>query len=75
MQGRTRTRSNVRRKSKGQIDYTLLVIVAFMLAFGLIMVYSASSYNAHLQPGNSLYYLTKQAVSAGVGLVAMFIVI
>jgi len=75
MQGRTRTRSNVRRKSKGQIDYTLLVIVAFMLAFGLIMVYSASSYNATLQTGNSLYYLTKQAVSAGVGIVAMFIVI
>lgn len=74
MQESTRTRSKIRRKNKGQIDYTLLVIVAFMLAFGLIMVYSASSYNATLTTGDSLYYLKKQAASALIGIVAIFLI-
>lgn len=74
MQERTRTRSKTRRKNKGQIDYTLLVIVVFMLAFGLIMVYSASSYNATLNTGDSLFYLKKQAASCVVGIVAIFLI-
>ncbi len=73
MQESTRTRSKIRRKNKGQIDYTLLVIVAFMLAFGLIMVYSASSYNATLNTGDSLFYLKKQAASCVIGIVAIIL--
>lgn len=73
----TRTHRTTRKrikKNKGQIDYTLLVIVAFMLAFGLIMVYSASSYNATLKTGDSLYYLKKQAISCGLGIVAIVVI-
>ncbi len=73
MQESTRTRSKIRRKNKGQIDYTLLVIVVFMLAFGLIMVYSASSYNATLNTGDSLFYLKKQAASCVIGIVAIIL--
>lgn len=74
MQESTATRKKIKRKNKGQIDYTLLVIVAFMLAFGLIMVYSASSYNATLTTGDSLYYLKKQAASGLIGIVAIFLI-
>ena len=40
-----------RRKKKQQseyfFDYSLLFIVLFLLGFGLIMIYSASSYEAY----------------------------
>ncbi len=70
----TRRRPQKRIKRKGQIDYSLLVIVVFMLAFGLIMVYSASSYNATLLTGDSLYYLKKQALSCLIGIVAIIVI-
>ncbi len=70
----TRRRPRKRIKRKGQIDYSLLVIVVFMLAFGLIMVYSASSYNATLLTGDSLYYLKKQALSCLIGIVAIIVI-
>lgn len=75
MQENTKTRK-VRRvkKQKGHIDYTLLVIVIFMLAFGLVMLFSASSYNASLQIGDSLFYLKKQLIACALGFVAIFII-
>ena len=33
-------------KRRGNIDYSLLFIVLFLLAFGLVMLYSTSSYEA-----------------------------
>ena len=45
-----------RRKKKQQseyfFDYSLLFIVLFLLGFGLIMIYSASSYEAYDSHGN-----------------------
>ncbi len=52
-------------------DYSLLFIVLFLLGFGLIMIYSASSYEAFNQFGDGTYYLKKQAIAAVMGLVAM----
>lgn len=63
---------------KGQqdifVDYTLLFIVLFLLGFGLIMLYSVSSYEANLDFGDSAYYLKKQLFATAVGLVAMIVV-
>ncbi|MBP5325880.1 MAG: cell division protein FtsW [Pseudobutyrivibrio sp.] len=53
-------------------DYTLLLIVIFILAFGLVMLYSTSAYAASLKMGNSVFYLKKQAVAAALGFVGMF---
>jgi cell division protein FtsW len=53
-------------------DYTLLLIVIFILAFGLVMLYSTSAYAASLKRGNSIFYLRKQAMAAGLGFVGMF---
>lgn len=55
-------------------DYALLFIVLFLLVFGLVMLYSVSSYEAGLDYGDSAYYLKKQAISTCLGLVGMFIV-
>ncbi|MCM1175418.1 MAG: putative lipid II flippase FtsW [Blautia sp.] len=57
------------------MDYTLLFIVIFLLGFGLVMVYSTSSYSANLQfDGDSAWYFRKQLGATAVGLVAMIVV-
>lgn len=61
-------------RRKRYVDYSLLVIVFFLLAFGLVMVYSTSSYSASLDfEGDSLFYLKRQLISVVVGLLAMAI--
>jgi len=58
------------------MDYTLLVIVVVLLAFGLVMLYSASAYSSYLENnGDSTWYLRNQAKNTVLGLVAMFIVL
>ncbi len=56
------------------MDYSLLFIVFFLLGFGLIMVYSTSSYEANLDYGDSAYYLKKQLFATILGLIAMIVV-
>lgn len=65
-----------RRKTKGNFyfDYTLLFIVIFLLCFGLVMLYSTSSYEANLSFGDSSYYLTKQIKASIIGVVVMIVV-
>ncbi len=56
------------------MDYSLLFIVLFLLGFGMVMVYSTSSYEANLDFGDSAYYLKKQLFATILGLVAMLFV-
>lgn len=71
----TRSKSFVRKKTKkSYFDYSLMFLIIFMLAFGLLMLYSTSSYNAAIEFGNSTYYLKKQFKSTLLGLAVMFIV-
>ena len=55
-------------------DYSLLFTIIFLTVFGLIMIYSASSYKAQLDYGNPGYFMLRQAGVAGVSFVAMYIV-
>ncbi len=55
-------------------DYSLLFIVIFLVCFGLVVLYSTSSYNGQLKFQDAGYYLKKQAFAAGLGLVAMLVV-
>lgn len=78
----TRRRSGTKRRNRIQIpffkgtffDYSLLFIILFLVAFGLVMVYSTSSYSAQLNGGDATHYLKRQAMAAIVGLVGMVIV-
>ncbi len=63
-----------KKKEETFFDYTLLFIVLFLLGFGLIMVYSVSSYEANLDLGDSTFYLRKQLFATIVGLVGMIFV-
>ena len=60
--------------SENFMDYSLLFIVLFLLGFGLIMVYSTSSYEANLDFADSAYYLKKQLFATILGLIAMMVV-
>ena len=54
-------------------DYSLLFVTIFLLVFGLIMIYSASSYTAQMEEGNPAFYFNKQLLFTVIGLGAMFI--
>lgn len=74
-----RNRRSLRMKKKDEyfFDYSLLFIVLFLVGFGLIMVYSASSYDAStsaLMNYDAAYYLKKQVFASVLGIIAMFVV-
>ncbi|MBD5485935.1 MAG: cell division protein FtsW [Lachnospiraceae bacterium] len=68
--------SSRRRQSNSEnfMDYSLLFIVLFLLGFGLVMVYSTSSYEANLDYNDAAYYLKKQMFATILGLIAMLVV-
>ena len=63
-----------RERSEYYFDYSLLFIVLFLLGFGLIMVYSASSYEAFDDYGDAAFYMKKQLIANLMGLTAMVVV-
>lgn len=60
-----------RNKKEFFYDYTLLLIVLLLVCFGLIMLYSVSSYEANLDFGDPAYYLKKQIFATVIGFVVM----
>ncbi|MBQ8971030.1 MAG: cell division protein FtsW, partial [Lachnospiraceae bacterium] len=64
-----------KKRERTFFDFTLLFIVIFLLCFGLVMLYSVSSYDANLNYGDSGYFLKKQLVSTIFGVVVMVFVI
>ena len=51
----------------------LISCVVILVGYGLVMIYSASSVTAVTDYGDAAYYLVRQAIFAGVGLVAAII--
>lgn len=70
------SRSRENQRQKGYIDYTLIFIIILLLGFGLIMVYSTSSYEASMTASiknDPMYYLRKQAGAMVAGMFALVI--
>ena len=66
-----------KKKKGGKVhyfDYSLLAIVIFLMCFGLIMLYSTSSYSAQLELGDSMYYLKRQGIFSILGFGVMLFV-
>lgn len=61
-------------KSLKRLDASFTVLICVMLAFGLIMVFSSSYAVALHKYGNSLHYITRQAMFALCGVVAMYFI-
>ena len=51
-----------RRRRTGYYDYNLLAAVIILICFGLVMLYSASAYEASNKFGNDMYYFGRQAL-------------
>ena len=67
---------NTKKKKKFELnmDYSLLVIMAFLICFGLVMLYSCSSYDGLIEHNDSMYYLKQQLVKTMMGIGAMLFV-
>lgn len=59
---------------KKPLDYSLLIPVLLLVCLGVVMVYSASSAVALKRYGSDLYFLKKQILFAGLGLVGLLVV-
>ncbi len=57
----------------GKLDFAILTVTILLTLFGLVMVFSASYYEAQQNKGGSTFYLTKQLLGAGVGVVVMLV--
>lgn len=64
---RTRTRIHY-------FDYSLIAVIVFLSCFGLLMLYSTSSYSALTKYNDGMHYLKRQAVFCMAGFVGMYIV-
>lgn len=62
------------KKTHNYYDYSLLFLILFLVCFGLVMIYSTSSYNAQRIYGDATYYLTRQALFGGAGILIMLFV-
>lgn len=67
-------KSRVREKympKRRYLDYPMLFIVMFLVGFGLVMIFSTSSYKSTLNFGNPYHWLIRQCFAVGVGAVFM----
>ncbi len=55
------------------IDYWLAITVFALIVFGLIMIYSSSIIISYEKVGHGYYYLTQQAISAAIGILAWIV--
>ncbi len=61
-------------KKKSRIDYTLFVLVIFLVICGLVLLFSTSAYNGRVKFNDSSYYFKKQLFATVLGFIAMIIV-
>lgn len=60
------------KKKTDYYDYSLLAVIILLTCFGLVMLYSTSSYMAELNHGDDMYYFKKQAaISFGCIIIAL----
>lgn len=66
-------RKRVRKKEKNTryYDYMLLAVVIFLLCFGLVMLYSTTSYTAQVEEGDSMWYFKRQAFYSTISVLVM----
>jgi len=61
----------IKPNNKFKVDWILLIVVLILVAFGVLMVYSASYYSAELTYGDGKFFMKKQIYGAIIGLVGM----
>lgn len=64
----------LKKKEAVYFDYSLLAVLIFLICFGLVMLYSTSSYSALVKYGNSMHFFVRQLLFTIVGFIGMYIV-
>ncbi len=67
-------RAAERQKKEFYVDYSMIFIVLFLLTFGLIMLYSTSSYEAAIDHSDAAYFFKRQLGFTMFGLAVMAVV-
>ena len=63
-----------RKNNTGKADPALLTLVLLLAVFGLVILFSASSYNGRVRFHDTAYYFKKQLFATALGLAAMYAV-
>lgn len=75
--GAGRIARELRRKISAEaryFDYDMVLVIIFLICFGLVMLYSTSFYEAAEDFGSGLFYFRRQAAFAAAGLILMLFV-
>lgn len=67
---KSKRRKAVKKQAVHYFDYSLLAIIIFLMCFGLVMLYSISSYEARTEYGDGMYFLKRQGL-IGLGSIAV----
>lgn len=67
-----RIRIQIKNKQIRYFDYSLLAVLIFLVCFGLVMLYSTSSYSAQEKFGDSMYYFKRQIMISAASFLGMF---
>lgn len=71
---KTRTKPKIHVNTVRYFDYNLLTVLIALICFGLVMLYSTSSYSALVTYGDSMHYFKRQVIFYVAGFVGMYIV-
>lgn len=70
-----RARRGKKQKTEHFFDYSLFFVVIFLVCFGLVMIYSTTSYTSSIENnGNSYYYVMRQGMLSAAGLVGAVVI-
>lgn len=69
-----REKKSRQKKEVHYYDYSLLAVMIFLICFGLVMLYSTSSYEAMMKFGDGMHYFKRQGIISFASIFVMFFV-
>ena len=71
---RQSNKSKTKNRERNRGDISILIVTLLLAAFGVLAVYSASSYTAKTQYGDEFYFVKKQLLGFALGVPSMLLI-